>query len=185
MIMNSAPTCKKPHSTMRLNADIPHRARRAAAIAIRGVACVIALALAAGCDITQNNEPTDTTPPNLTEKTPPCAGKDDACRQRDASRFDIFHPDVGGAMFEYAIPTTEEIIERGMHAAGASPVHIAVRGATRDGSVRCAWRTVARTPKQREEAVRFWLGIPTATPLGAHNAIAIEVWQAVAATRCV
>lgn len=163
--MNNAPTRKKPHSAMRLNADIPHRARRAAAIAMRGVACVIALALATGCGITQDTEPTDATPSTLTETTPPCVGEDDACRQRNASSFDMFHPDVGGAMFEYTIPTTEEIIERGMHAAGASPVHIAVRGATRDGSVRCAWRTVARTPKQREEAVRFWLGIPTATPL--------------------
>lgn len=163
--MNNVPTRKKPHSAMRPNADIPHWARRAAAIAMRGVASVIALALVAGCSITQDTDQIDAPPPNLTETTPPCVGEDDACKQRDASHFDMFHPDVGGAMFEYTIPTTEEIIERGMHAAGASPVHIAVRGATRDGSVRCAWRTVARTPKQREEAVRFWLGILTATPL--------------------
>lgn len=163
--MNSNPTRTKPYSAMRLNADISHRLRHAAAIAIWGVACVITLALAAGCSIIQDTQQTDAPPPILTEITPPCAGKDNACRQRNASRFDMFYPDVGGAMFEYTLPTTEEIIERGLHAAGASPVHLAVRGATRDGSVRCAWRTVARTPKQREEAVRFWLGIPTATPL--------------------
>lgn len=165
---------------MRLKADTLHRLRRAAAIAVWSAACLITLALPAGCSvIAQDDHRKDASTEiggdarkadavsALTDITPPCADENDACAPRDASRFDMFHPDVGGAMFEYTLPTTEEIIERGMHAAGASPVHLAVRGATRDGSVRCAWRIVARTPKQREEAVRFWLGIPTATPLPA------------------
>ena len=36
---------------------------------------------------------------------------------------------------------------------------MAVRGSTEDGSVRCDWRGVARTPQQREDAVRFWLDL--------------------------
>ena len=43
--------------------------------------------------------------------------------------------------------------------AGASPVHLAFRGTAQEDSVRCEWRGVARTPEQREQAVRFWLDL--------------------------
>ena len=43
--------------------------------------------------------------------------------------------------------------------AGASPVHIAFRGTAKENSVRCEWRGIARTAEQREETVRFWLGL--------------------------
>ncbi len=62
-------------------------------------------------------------------------------------------------MFDYRVPSTEEVLENGMFAAGASPSHIALRGAARKGSVRCDWRDVARTSEQREASVRYWLGI--------------------------
>ena len=54
-------------------------------------------------------------------------------------------------------PTVEELLEDGLHLAGASPVHLAIRGTAAADSVRCAWRGVARTAQQREDAIRFWL----------------------------
>ena len=70
-------------------------------------------------------------------------------------------------------PTVEELLEHGLHLAGASPVHLAVRGTASADTVRCAWRGIARTPEQREDAIRFWLRldadatIPSATYLEA------------------
>ena len=56
-----------------------------------------------------------------------------------------------------AEPTVEELLAEGLHLAGASPAHLAVRGTAAANSVRCAWRGIARTASQREEAIRFWL----------------------------
>ena len=56
-------------------------------------------------------------------------------------------------------PTLEEILEAGLRLAGASPVHIAFRGTASASTVRCDWRGIARTPTQRERAIRFWLGL--------------------------
>ena len=36
-------------------------------------------------------------------------------------------------------------------------MHLAIRGTPTASSVRCAWRGIARTAQQREDAVRFWL----------------------------
>ena len=52
--------------------------------------------------------------------------------------------------------SVEDVLEMGLALAGFSPAHVAIHGDATD-SVRCQWRRVARTPKQREEAVRFWL----------------------------
>ena len=71
------------------------------------------------------------------------------------------------------LPTVEELLEDGLHLAGASPVHLAVRGTAGAAMVRCAWRGIARTAAQREDAIRFWLqldatdAIPDADYLGA------------------
>ena len=62
-------------------------------------------------------------------------------------------------------PTVEELLEDGLHLGRASPVHLAIRGTAGAGTVRCAWRGIARTAAQREGAVRFWL------QLGADEAI--------------
>ena len=35
-------------------------------------------------------------------------------------------------------------------------MHLAVRGTTSGDSIRCDWRGIARTPEQRESAIRFW-----------------------------
>ena len=40
--------------------------------------------------------------------------------------------------------TVEEVLEQGFRLAGASPVHLAIRGTPAASSVRCAWRGVAR-----------------------------------------
>ena len=82
-----------------------------------------------------------------------------SCEPRDVSGLTMLNPQVSGAAFEYDFPDAEELLEKGMHAAGASPTHIAARAAARKGSVRCTWRNVVRTADQRDEAVRFWLSI--------------------------
>ncbi len=55
--------------------------------------------------------------------------------------------------------TAEEVLEKGLHLAGASPVHLVVRGTAVADSARCDWRGIARTVEQREDAIRFWLGL--------------------------
>ena len=54
-------------------------------------------------------------------------------------------------------PTVEELLAEGLGRAGASPVHLAIRGTPAASSVDCAWRDVARTLDQRADAIRFWL----------------------------
>ena len=61
--------------------------------------------------------------------------------------------------------SVEDVLAQGLRLAGASPVHIAFRGAAAEDSVRCEWRGIARTPKQREAAMRFWLGLDADAPL--------------------
>ena len=46
-----------------------------------------------------------------------------------------------------------------------SPVHLAIRGTPAAGSVRCAWRGIARTVAQRNYAVRFWLRLGPTDPI--------------------
>ena len=58
--------------------------------------------------------------------------------------------------------TVEELLDEGLHLAGASPVHLAIRGTPAASSVRCAWRGVARTLDQRADAIRFWLRLGAA-----------------------
>ena len=67
--------------------------------------------------------------------------------------------------YERTTETVEELLEKGWYAAGASPVHIAIRGTPREDSVRCEWHGVARTPAQREEQIRFLLGLADDTDL--------------------
>ena len=42
---------------------------------------------------------------------------------------------------------------------------LAVRGNSVGSSVRCAWRGVARTAAQREQAIRLWLGLASDRPV--------------------
>ena len=84
---------------------------------------------------------------------------------RDVSGIGLFTVRPGSNVAPYIIEgpaaTVEEILERGLRLAGASPVHIAIRGTAASSSVRCEWRGIARTPEQREQAIRFWLRLDT------------------------
>ena len=57
--------------------------------------------------------------------------------------------------------TVEDLLEQGLQLAGASPAHLAIRGTAGAATVRCAWRGIARTAAQREDAIRFWLQLGT------------------------
>ena len=71
---------------------------------------------------------------------------------------------VAAARSQGPAATVEELLKDGLRLAGASPVHLAIRGTPTATSVRCAWRGVARTAQQREGAIRFWLRLgPTDT----------------------
>ena len=70
---------------------------------------------------------------------------------------------VVGAGGDY--PTVEELLKDGLHLAGASPVHLAVQGTAGADTVRCAWRGIARTAAQREDAIRFWLQLKATDPI--------------------
>ena len=84
------------------------------------------------------------------------------------SDFNPFAQPTGGGAAHYypeEEPTVEEILEQGLHLAGASPAHIVLRGRPDHASIRCDWRGIARTPTQREEGLRFWWGLDENEPL--------------------
>ncbi len=97
----------------------------------------------------------------------PCAGSPDvSCAPRNASQFNLLAmAQAGGAYGIARADELEDILEMGLDLVGASPTHLAVRGTTVSGSVRCDWRGVARTAVQREKAIRFWLGLAASDPL--------------------
>ena len=74
----------------------------------------------------------------------PCAGADgavDSCEPRGVSAFNLFSGTAGGAGYVRGPESTvEEVLERGLELADASPVHIVVRGASAADSIRCGWR---------------------------------------------
>ena len=95
---------------------------------------------------------------------------------------------IGGRAGEAAAATgrestVEELLAEGLGRAGASPVHLAIRGTPAADSVRCGWRGVARTAKQREAAIRFLLGldaddpIPSVAYLETFFAVALDTWN--------
>ena len=123
------------------------------------------------------------TPPT---STPPCSASQISarrCQPREVSNFHLFSGNANEAnsLSIAGFGTTEEILERGLGLAGASPVHLAVRGTASSNSIQCQWRGVARTPEQRESAIRLWLGldenaaIPDASYLEALFTTTIEV----------
>ena len=69
--------------------------------------------------------------------------------------------------------TVEEFLAEGLHLAGASPVHLAVRGMAAADTVRCAWRGIARTAAQREGAIRFWLRLDASETIPAADYLGI------------
>ena len=89
----------------------------------------------------------------------------------DASVIDTLsiRPNGGVACSTGPVSTVEEVLERGLRLAGASPVHLAFRGTANADSVRCEWRGIARTPAQREGVIRFWLGLDDDDPIPEAN----------------
>ena len=116
------------------------------------VLTALALVVSAAALLSQGNGPGAV--------VPPCAGG--RCEPRDMSAFNLFsglaetdaaqESDTGAA-------SVEDVLEKGLALAEVSPVHLAFRGTADDGSVRCEWRGIARTPEQREQAIRFWLDL--------------------------
>lgn len=96
----------------------------------------------------------------------PCEDSE-GCKPRDISSFGLVPSQSVGAAGNghYEAPSVEEVLEKGLHAAGASPTHLAFRGTTSAEAVRCDWRGVAKTLDQREAAIRFWLGLDEDQPL--------------------
>ena len=83
--------------------------------------------------------------------------------QQDVNDIDLFSSgpdsDIAVQGSEGPSATVEEVLERGLRLAGASPVHIAFKGTAPASSIRCDWRGIARTPAQRELALRFWFDL--------------------------
>ena len=85
---------------------------------------------------------------------------------RDVSDIGLLRGSGVAAYHEYNnSPSVEDMLSGGLHAAGVTPSHIALRGTVNAGSIRCDWRGSARTLGQREAAIRFWLGIDDSDPL--------------------
>ena len=105
-----------------------------------------------------------TGPPSNSGRHAPCSGNNaaqESCRVRDVQNFNIIYAQPPGAAVDFDVhtPTVEEVLEKGLSELGLSPTHIAIRGTGDSDSVRCEWHGVARTTNQREDAIRFWLGI--------------------------
>ena len=84
----------------------------------------------------------------------------DTLKTRDVSGLDIFSPVRGGAASGSTVAlSVETVLSKGLRELELSPVHLAFRGTASANAVRCEWRGVARTPAQRERAIRFWLGL--------------------------
>ena len=101
--------------------------------------------------------------PTRTPVATPEAGSEEGVVQAppmDVGVFDLFSGGIGmGAASggHISASSVEDVLEKGLRLASASPVHIAIRGTASRGSVHCEWRGVARTLAQREAAIRFWL----------------------------
>ncbi|MCY3896725.1 MAG: cadherin domain-containing protein, partial [Chloroflexi bacterium] len=79
----------------------------------------------------------------------------------------------GEATTSGATATVEDLLEDGLYGAGASPAHVAIRGTPAATSVRCAWRGIARTAAQREDAIRFWLRLDAAEAMPSVGALEV------------
>ena len=109
--------------------------------------------------------------PGLDSLNPPCTAMKapgNVCVTRDVSAYRLFlktySPGVAGSTGE-GLSTVEDVLESGLKLAEASPVQLAFRGTASADSVRCSWRGIARTAMQREQAIRFWLGMDLRDPL--------------------
>ena len=102
--------------------------------------------------------PSPTTPrvPSLAANHPAVATAPDPAHAAQATGLGSVRGQ-GEATTSGTAATVEELLEDGLYGAGASPVHLAIRGTPAANSVRCSWRGITRTAQQREDAIRFWL----------------------------
>ena len=107
------------------------------------------------------------THPNPMAASPMCGGPDDPCEERNVSAFVLFGTREGASAYSVQEETAsvEDVLTRGLRLMGASPVHIALKGAAQSSSIRCDLRGIARTADQRETAIRFWLELADDDPL--------------------
>ena len=103
--------------------------------------------------------------------TEPSVQTPEACRPHNVGEIDLFAGAAGAAgaaahSTAQGGPTVEEIL-RGEHDSGLAgpPVHIAMRWIASWDSVRCAWHGTAMTVEQREQPLRFWIGLDENRPL--------------------
>ena len=140
-------------------------------VAVLAVVAALALALATTCSNDRGESTalsTDTPDQSVSASIQPPkeTPEDIQSLPRDVSGFGLLSEPGGAASDgDYKSPSVEDVLEAGLYAAGASPTHVAFRGTTNTDSVRCDWRGSARTLEQREEEIRFWLGLDDDTPL--------------------
>ncbi len=135
-------------------------------VAALGVLALVALMAGYGC---RGDEPAAPSPTAATEMPTPTALPPAPAQKPplDIGAFDLFSGGPGGSAADgdVDVASVEDVLEKGLRLAEVSPVHIAFRGTADTSSVRCAWRGVARTPEQREAAIRFWLDLDDDHPL--------------------
>ena len=130
-------------------------------LTIMSICAALALAVFVGlaCGQQPSDEPPAAEPRAHLTDADVCPPNDPACSVRDVSTFTLLNPQIDGALFDYDIPTTEELLKLGMFGSGVSPTHIAVLGTPVANTLRCSWRDAVMTNDQREDALRQILGL--------------------------
>ena len=90
------------------------------------------------------------------------------CKPRDVSAIDLFSNRHGNSDVAYSVgpaATVEEVMEKGLRLAGASPVHLVVRGtAVADSAVRAGRYSASITTGERPSAVTMMSGCSPGCP---------------------
>lgn len=133
---------------LRINNKMTTRLKFATAL----VLAIVSIGLI-GCsaDSQDSTSPPSTMPPSLFVNPP-----------------NLFTSPIGrniAASGEDEVSSVEDTLDSGLGGARLSPAHLALTGTPTEGSERCEWRGVARTQRQREAAIRFWLGLDESSTL--------------------
>ena len=120
-------------------------------------AAALFLLLAAGCadgaeapdaegvPVAETVTPAPTRAP-ATDGRPATGSVAPSAAPRDVSGYDLRGGQgAGEATTTGGVATVEELLEKGLYLAEASPAHLAIRGTASGDTVRCAWRGIART----------------------------------------